>query len=287
MNKKSYYLLSALALIMLPMCIFCSCNGCSGDEGKDTTKMNAPVPLNISVVLDLSDRLTRELSPSQAKRDSAIVSYLVDKFIDETIKGHQLSKSKNCMRVMFYPQPSIPEIASIAELLDVNLEKAKQAEKKIILNSMKKDFPAGISQIYKSTLADNHWQGSDIWGFFSDKNVDKYCIKENFRNIVVILTDGYLYHVDNKINQGDNYSYLLPQTLANPKSGLIIKRKGLQNLEVLMLEINPYDPKTSSRMIEILESWLTGMEVQKFDVAYTAMPQNTATIIDKFFTETK
>ena len=138
-----------------------------------------------------------------------------------------------------------------------------------------------MSQIYETTLAQKNWIGSDIWGFFK-KQVDTYCIKEEARNIIVILTDGYIFDTNNKQIDGDNYSYILPQTLQNPKSGLIVSRQGLKNLEVLMLEVNPYDPKHQDQMESIITNWFQGMEIQNSYVGMTDQPSNTKLIIDKF-----
>ena len=128
-----------------------------------------------------------------------------------------------------------------------------------------------------------NWIGSDIWGFFK-KQIDTYCIREDARNIIVILTDGYLFYAPNKIKDGDNYNYILPQTLMNPNSGLIVSRQGLENIEVLMLEINPYDPKHQDKIESVLQNWLKDMGVQKMFVGETDQPSNTKLIIDKFMT---
>lgn len=56
-------------------------SSCTTENGK--TVAQAKEPLNISVYLDLSDRLTRELTPSQAERDTAIINHLIDIFVNE------------------------------------------------------------------------------------------------------------------------------------------------------------------------------------------------------------
>lgn len=149
---------------------------------------------------------------------------------------------------------------------------------------MKETFTKNISQIYQSTLTAKKWIGSDIWGFISDKKVDAQCIRDGYRNILVILTDGYLYYGPNKVKEGNSYSYILPQTLKDAGSSLIVKRNDLKDLEVLMLEVNPYTPLERDRLIEVLEQWFTEMEVSKFVVADTDMPVNTTNIINNFIT---
>lgn len=79
--------------------------------------------------------------------------------------------------------------------------------------------------------------------------------------------------------------FFLPQTLSNPNSGLIVSRDGLEELEVLMLEVNPMDPKQQDQMETILHKWFSGMGIQKFYVGETDQPSNTKLIIDKFMEE--
>lgn len=150
---------------------------------------------------------------------------------------------------------------------------------------MKDVFSKNLGQIYEETLKEKNWVGCDIWDFFSNKKVDNLCIKEGARNILVIITDGYIFAKNHKIKEGKAYSYLLPQTLAVDGS-LIDKRQGElkgKGLEVLMLEVNPYQPDQRDKMVKVLEDWFKSMGVEKFVVAETdANMTNTQTIIKNF-----
>lgn len=242
------------------------------------------MPLNINVFIDLSDRLERDLTPSQTERDSMIISNIIDVFIEDCINNGKIINSKNHFQIFFHPAPNIREIATLANGLNIDLAREEMANKKVKLKSMKETFTKNISQIYQSTLTAKKWIGSDIWGFISDKKVDAQCIRDGYRNILVILTDGYLYYGPNKVKEGNSYSYILPQTLKDAGSSLIVKRNDLKDLEVLMLEVNPYTPLERDRLIEVLEQWFTEMEVSKFVVADTDMPVNTTNIINNFIT---
>ena len=79
---------------------------CGGRQKKEVVTQQ---PLNISVYLDLSDRLVRDLTPNQMYRDTAIINYLVDYFRDKTL-GPTILKSENKMKVFFYPTPNDTEI---------------------------------------------------------------------------------------------------------------------------------------------------------------------------------
>lgn len=285
MKKNAIFITSIIAVIFAGILIACGGNGNNSDNGNNggaipTTTTNTKNILNVSIYLDLSDRLERQMTPSQSERDIEIVKYMAS-----MVKNHAVSQkilpSADRIKVFFYPSPNDSKINLLSQDLELDLGKAQPAEKKKLLNEFEAKFDSSLTQIYQSTLAQKNWIGSDIWGFFK-KQVDTYCIKEDARNIIVILTDGYIFDANNKQNDDDNYSYILPQTLQNPNSGLIVSRQGLEELEVLMLEVNPYDPKHQDQMENILTNWFKGMGVQKLYVGMTDQPSNTKLIIDKF-----
>ena len=279
--KKNILTTTLAACLIATACLFLAACGSSGKNREDN-KSKEPAPLNISIILDLSDRITRDnVTPSQTYRDTAIVAYIADWFKDKTI-GPQILKSENKIKVFFYPLPRNSEIATLAEGLSLDMAELKLADRRKNLETMKATFMGNLSQIYRETLEERHFIGCDIWDFFSSRKVDQLCVKPHARNIVVILTDGYLFQADHKLKEGDAYSYVLPQTLAVPNSSLIVRRKGLENLEVLMLEINPHHPDQRDRLVEVLEKWFADMGVRKFTVAETDVTTNTKTVIKNF-----
>lgn len=284
LNKTIFGALFAICILQL----FPNCS--SQKNGKPTEKEK---PLNITVFIDLSDRLIKNGTSqfhdetTQMTRDTTIISQIEDIFIKETIKNNGLINSSNHFQVLFYPAPNSSQINALAADLNIDLAKASQKEKRKLLNDMKAQFSNALGAIYTQTIKDKAWVGCDIWGFFSNKKVDQICVKEGYRNILVILTDGYLFHVNNKIKEGNSYSYILDQTLAQENSSLLVKRRGLNNLEVLMLEINPTDPKNLTKMTSILESWFREMGIIHFVVADTDVPQNVTPVIDSFFNDIK
>ena len=241
-------------------------------------------PLNISVFIDLSDRLVRDMEPSQMSRDTAIIGYIADYFKAVTL-GPQILSSKNNIKVFFYPTPQNSDIATLAQRLCVDLSTLQGVEKKKAILSMKQNFQNNLAQIYSKAIDDgnNHkWPGCDIWDFFSSKKVDVQCVRNGYRNILIILTDGYLYEGNNKMQDGHAYSYVLPQTLKDPESSLIVNRKRLDSLEVRILEVNPYNKQEGYKLVPVLENWLKAMGVQEITVAETDLPVNTQTIIKSF-----
>ena len=253
-------------------------------DGDSKPQKANQVPLNISVFIDLSDRLVRNMEPSQMSRDTAIIGYLADYFKSITL-GPQILSSKNNIKIFFYPTPQNSDIATLAQGLSVDLSALQVKAKKNAILSMKQDFQNNLTQIYNKAIDDgnnNKWPGCDIWDFFSSKKVDVQCIRKDYRNILIILTDGYLYEGNNKLTNGHAHSFVLSQTLKDPESSLIVNRKGLENLEVRILEVNPYNKQEGYKLVPILEKWLREMGVKEITVAETDLPIYTQTIIKSF-----
>lgn len=275
--KKITISTSILFLVCLFMATIISCT-----DKKKNNENTTQRPLNISIYLDLSDRLVRDMQPSQVSRDTAAVGYILDYFKRQTM-GPRILQSQNRLKVFFYPSPNSSDIATLAGELDINMAQLKGVEKRKKLESMKSLFQKNLSQIYNKTISEHEWIGCDIWDFFSSKKVDAQCIKNGARNILIILTDGYLYAANNKIKEGNAYSYILPQTLKE-EAPLIVRRKGLENLEVGVFEINPYSKEEGYKLIPILENWLKNMGISEehLVVAEIDLPTNTQTLLKSF-----
>ena len=196
MNTKTF--LPTFVLLMMALTILTACGGgkSSNSSGDKTETVQTNKPLNISIYLDLSDRLEREMVPSQKERDIEIVKYMT-----EIVKNHAVAQkilpSRDRIKVFFYPTPNDSKIALLSQDLEMDLSRVQPAEKKQMLLDFQKKFTTSLTQIYEATLQGKNWIGSDIWGFFK-KQVDTYCIREDARNIIVILTDGYLFYAPNK-----------------------------------------------------------------------------------------
>lgn len=53
-------------------------------------------------------------------------------------------------------------------------------------------------------------------------------------------------------------------------------------MELLMLEVNPYEPGQRDKLVKVLEDWFSKMGIKKFLVAETTVPRDTKTIIKNF-----
>lgn len=289
MYKMKIYL--ALLSFCLPL-LFTGCNS------KEATKEEQQIQqqYNISILLDLSDRISPEKYPDQYARDTAAIKVVTECFI-KNMKELGVFNSKGKIKVFAYPNPKDPNINNIMKNLDVDCSTMDSKKKKDIYDNLSQTFQEGIKFIYDCSITTKGWHGSDVWRFFKD-DVERYCIDKdsNYRNILIVLTDGYIYEKTTKLNQGNRYTYIENsnvkpyrgniQKMKNDDFGLMSTRNDLKNLEVLVLEVNPkYDPNDYDILQYCLAKWFTEMGVCDFDICKTDFPNNTEKAIESFLNQ--
>lgn len=295
---------NSIKIFTLSLLIF----ACNSSDKKDkesdisTSTRKVSKQINISILWDLSDRINPKIHkeiPSNAEKDIAIIKYFSD-FLksDMDKRGAFLSKGK--LKVFFSPNPSDFNINNLASKLDVDLSNKDVKQKKHLYDSITNNFEQTSKQITNLTINSSTWEGSDVYRFFKNDVVD-YCVSKdtNYRNVLVILTDGYLYHKNSTGKVGNKSEFILPTLLSslvlrkNPdfknvydtkQCGLISTRADLNNLEVLVLEVNS-EPnyKDDEAVIKLyLQNWFTEMKAKRFEIYNTDLPENTKKRINDF-----
>lgn len=280
-------------------------------ESTGTVTMNViDRQLNINILWDLSDRIdprTNSASPEHYERDIEAIRNIAS-FFKKDMEKRGAYKAKGKIKVFFTPPPENTSINSIAGNLYCDLSSytgdGVNRKKKDIYDSIETKFFKNANEIYQLTLSNNkgkkQWDGSDIWRFFKN-DVKEYCIdpSANYRNILIILTDGYIFHKDSKDKQRNRTAYILPEMLKPFRNnsvwqnmfvkgdyGLISTRKDLQNLEVMVLEITPSKEYKNDEDIlkAYLGKWFEEMGISKSHyVCYnTDLPEYTKKKINEF-----
>jgi hypothetical protein len=282
--------------------VFVSCGSGSKENQVEEAVVLEPIQLNISVLLDLSDRVIQPMQPSQAERDIEIVSVLIDIF-KNSMEAKGAFQSKDKIQILFNPAPTDPNVNEIAKKLNIDLSKLNNKKKKEIHNSIEKDFEEGLKEIYDLTLQTKNWVGSDIWRFFK-YDAKELCVvsTNNYRNILVIVTDGYLYHVHSKDRQKNRTAfltgaYLQSEGFRNNQNwrdkfnsqdyGLIFPGQTFDNLEVMVLEVNSsVNHKNDEDIIRaFLGKWFDEMKTKDAQIYNTDLPESTRRRIENFFNE--
>jgi len=301
--------------ILIPICTAFMLTNCGSADttstetkSKSNTSTAQPVnaktgkQLNLTILLDLSDRIDSVTNPSQPQhyeRDAILIDHLTNYFIREMeSKGGHMAKGK--MRVVFQPTPSDPNINDAAAKLKVDPSPMNPAAKKIVHDDFGSIVNENIGRIYSIPLSQSKWPGSDIWRFFKNDVKDVAVDGDtNYRNILVIFTDGYIYHDDSKDKIGNRFAYIIPELFDKYKLrnqgnieqkiqqldfGLITKRSDLQNLEVLVLEVTPSTGHKNDEDIihSVLKKWFTEMKIKRWAIFNSDLPTTTKPKIDGF-----
>jgi len=254
---------------------------------------------NVSFLLDLSDRIDPLKYPNKSmdyyKRD---VGYINN--IAEVFSAHLGTKKNRSMddriQLFFDPSPLNPEINSISKKLKYNITKDNITLE--LLNEIKDTYSTLPLDIYDLAIKDGNYVGSDTWKFFKNK-VQDYCVEDGYRNILIILSDGYIYHEDTKYHEGNLTTYITPETIRADKLnnsnwkakmekdnfGFIPLDQDLSNLEILVIGINPAvnnNPYEEDVIKAYWISWFKQMGVKKYDIKNADLPSNMESVIKNF-----
>ena len=270
------------ALILGAIIVVYICKGSDGPVVESESGSNSvpPVvkdgPLNLSVFVDLSDRITKEKDHmKQDDKDKIILKELVKKFYNKNAK--KFSQSKDAFQIVFYPAPDGAQTFAKDLYLDLSHLNSIPEKRNALLN-FQESLSVGVDSLYASALRAGEFWGSDIWGYFSKDKV-KDLHRNGCRNVLIIITDGYIF--DDNIKDGKNYSYILPQTLSIPSSGLIPCKITHPDFEVYVIECNA-NPKTDfTKMKSILDKWFKEMGIEEIDIQESDIPTNTLRHLDR------
>ena len=254
--------------------------------------------LNISILLDLSDRIDpkKNFNPSMEfyARDLGYIES-ISKGFEAHLRAKPVRQDDDQIQIYFEPEPLNPEINNLANKLKLNFTKDNTTKENIL--KISSQYISASKEIYKLAIKDKKYLGSDIWGFFKNK-VNDYCIRPNHRNILFILTDGYMFHQDSKFKQGTKSSYITPEFIKSLKLntpnykelihkngyGFIKANDNLYNIEVVILGINPAKGNPFERDVisEYWNNWFKEMNVKNYLIKPSDLPSNLDHVIQEY-----
>lgn len=268
-------------------------------KSEELTKFNkSSQNLNISFLLDLSDRIDPKKYPNESMeyyaRDAAYIKSVSEAF-DAHLRGKKVRNMNDKIQLYFDPEPQNQNINKISNDLQYVVNRDNVTLER--LDELKSNYAVKPLEIYDLAITDHKYVGSDTWRFFKDKVTD-YCIEDEHRNILIVLTDGYIYHEDTKIKEANKRSYLVPRvikdlqlntknwekTMKEKNIGFISTGVDLSNLEVLVLGINPSknNPYEQDVVMKFWNDWLDDMNVKKKEIKTAELPSNMDKIIKNF-----
>ena len=254
--------------VLFVFCLFlCAIAACGQ---KKSTDIPQKPQLNITILIDLSDRISPEINPSKysshEERDLLIIEHIAKVFVED-LEKRRAALARGKIKVIFTPIPEDEDIEGekineVIKKLNIDLSKIPRkqaAERQQIHDELPNILVSNLKNIYKNTIDHKRWIGSDIWRFFKN-DVKDLCIENitelPYRNILIILTDGYIYHQDSTHRDKNRFAYLTSKTHKNDED--IIRK--------------------------ILSKWFEEMGVKKgkYEIYNSEVPEITKKRIDNF-----
>lgn len=181
----------AIYLFLLGSALALALTACSGGVVEETNQDAGLEPLNVVVVLDLSNRLVK--TPGQADKDRAIIQSVLNIF-GERQKRQAYITSNDILRLVVAPQPDVPTSTNDSLRIDMETKRGKIGNKTLIglpkFKAERERFERALAELYREALA-NPFTGADLYTFFCTE------LPRNFadpgrKTKVLVLTDGYL-----------------------------------------------------------------------------------------------
>lgn len=216
--------------------------------------------LNVIIVPDLSRRIVDTINnPDQIKNDIALITQVWKRFVAKT-KFNMDTKDRLIVDVTDDNQVD-GEFRKLADKLFFDLSTHKNRSNRLFYEDIEHEFEGRVTELYQ--LASMNPLGADYHNYFSNRLshlIKKPNLDDAYKNVLIILTNGYLEAEDNQRTGIWTYTGTYEERLK--VSNLI--RNGLSyqqafrtlnpipdapihfpDLEVLVFEVNPRVTRSS------------------------------------------
>lgn len=275
----------------------------SGDTAPaETPVMPSHDNYNITILLDLSDRISGKKNPDQHIRDAAVIRQVVSE-LKRHIHNKGIARTKDRIKVVFYPHVNDMKAAELAGALSFDFGAAKGSTRKKMFKEIDSIYGNNLTELYRMASNAGVFAGSDIFNFFKHRAADD-CIAqgEGYKNILVLLTDGYMYNASSKRQERNRYSYIGPEAphvkifRNNPHwenvfregdYGFIPAAKDLAGLHILAVEFAPAvnRPIDYDIMLKYWQKWFDEMNIPEKNRKFikSDLPSLNAALVQNFF----
>ena len=152
-------------------------------------------PINIVVILDVSDRLFKDKLPGQerqSKKDIKIAKGIIEIF-EKFAQRHYFVGSRHRLAFVVPKQPGVSkpipqETLESLKIWPTSEDRLKGAKR---FKEMKGELIKAIEDLYQFVDERQEFTGSDIWGWFK-VSAREYLLADA-RNYIICISDGYLY----------------------------------------------------------------------------------------------
>jgi hypothetical protein len=250
--------------------LFIHCkNDKAAQDKNNTTAAKAQTPINVVVLLDLSDRL--KLS-NQVAKDQEIIRNILNAFEQEQRKyGFMASKDKLSLSVAFQNSSKYNQydLGNNRFMIDMLYKNANPMNKPVF-DEKKRAFDSAVVELYQKAIK-SPTDGADVWGFFCTGWNNVY--QADKKNKVIILTDGYLQFSRDITSKRPTGTYMTSFDKMRNQSDwektfnrlkLTPCPASLSNTEVLVLEVSPKNKSINTNEFQIISKfWKTWFDDMK------------------------
>lgn len=305
MNREVFLKMNfKMLLVILLINLLSSCS--QGSNQEKTNKNNDSAlhykNLNLTILLDLSDRISNKKNPDQYKKDIIFINNVLDAF-KSYLNKKGVVESEDKIKLIFYPVSMDDLYQEVADSLSVDFSKLEFVDRKKTYENISAIYNRQLQKLYSIASNAKIYTGSDLFNYFKHRIVDD-CIStaSNYTNLLVILTDGYIYEKNSMYQEGNKFSYLVPEAqhvkifrklskweehFEKNNYGLIPLENDLSSLNVLIGEIHPIEnsPKDFDILKKYWSDWLESQKVKKFKIIKTDINTLNRDIIFNFINQ--
>ena len=223
--------------------------------------------LNVILVPDLSNRIIdNENNSGQIRRDSIIIGAICESF-ENNVKTKMNSNDKLIIDITDRNQAG-GKLGDLADTIIYDLSSFRDKINKLYFINKREDFKNGVKKLYDTAYdfeqKNPKGGGADFVSYFSTKlnsKIQKSTLDHNYRNVLIILTDGYL---EATKPNGAVIAYI------KQKPTEILETSGtrFKDLEVYLLEFNRKknaDDLEENRIKNWWFEWLKTMNIKSID----------------------
>ena len=256
--------------------------GCTSDksDAKDMSSQSLLTkPVNIVVIVDTSDRVSKAKNPRQVEKDIRIAKNIVNIFEERFVRPNLYIGSKDTLAFVV---PEQPNVHPVQQQTLVNLKIWPTPQQRVggapEFKKMKTKLLGAIDELYQSVGKQVEFTGSDIWSWFRD-SAEVY-LKPEAHNYIICVSDGYLdFNHDIQIKRPKR-TYISYRQIAKlretpnwkskfhaEKHGLLEIGKDFSNYDVkfLMVEIAHRHMLDLEIVKEYWHTWLKSMGITDSD----------------------
>ena len=252
-------------------------------------KPSPPKPVNIIVILDTSDRISKEKNPDQAEKDIQLAAGIISIFEEEFVRPELYIGYPHRLAFVVPDQSGTDPIP-----LNITKDTGGGAPQ---FKKMKKELIERIKGLYQDVNGQVKFTGSDIWDWFRKSAEAR--LQKGALNYIICISDGYLdFDADiqkNRPKRGNKTTFMQVAKFRNDpnwekkfdseKHGLLVTEDFTNfkdyNVKLLMIEIKLRPNYMLDRPIieKYWRTWLASMGIMHSE--FWESQDDTSIVIEK------